>query len=297
MFNKIVVGVDGREGGSDAVALAQTLAAPDAEIVLVNAFRFDPYPDLMLNITKDSLRADALKLLDIEEDDPRVERQVVPDTSPGRALHHVAEDVEAELIVVGSSHRGPVGRVLVGSVGRAVTHGATCPVAIAPHGYAKTGGRARIVGVGVDHSQEAQAAVQFAERLAKQREGELRMLSVTRLPAAIASGYGVGYAWPEVGAENRKAAEKLLAQTKERLDVPAMTEVVEGTAGEELDAFSRSVDVLVLGSRGWGAVKRVVLGSTSDHVAQHAACPVILVPSPKSEATERADHDDLAVAS
>lgn len=297
MFNKIIVGVDGRATGSDAVALAQTLAAPDAEIMLVNAFPYDMHPSrALLRGYEELLRHDALELLKKEGEDSRFELHAVPDVSPARALQEVAEDEAADLIVVGSCHRGVVGRVFLGDVSRSVLHGATCPVAVAPRGYRKRGGRARILGVGVDHSPGAKLAVAFAAGLAAESDGELRLLSVVHLPVGIASAYGVAYSWPELVESDRKASSAMLEETIAALDVPATSDIVEGVPGEELEKLSRAVDVLVLGSRGWGAAKRIVLGSTSDRVAHHAACPVILVPAPADERAGDAGSEQKATA-
>ena len=50
-----------------------------------------------------------------------------------------------------------------------------------------------------------------------------------------------------------------------------------GLAGEELAAFSDKVDILVVGSRGYGPVKRLVLGSTSDYLQRHARCSLLVL--------------------
>ena len=54
--------------------------------------------------------------------------------------------------------------------------------------------------------------------------------------------------------------------------------VVIGIAGEELAAFGAGVDLLVVGSRGYGPLKRLILGSTSEHLASHARSPVLVLP-------------------
>jgi nucleotide-binding universal stress UspA family protein len=55
---------------------------------------------------------------------------------------------------------------------------------------------------------------------------------------------------------------------------------VYGLAGEELAAFSKDVDLLVVGSRSYGPVKRLVLGSTSDYLERHARCSLLVLPRP-----------------
>ena len=53
-----------------------------------------------------------------------------------------------------------------------------------------------------------------------------------------------------------------------------------GLTGEELAAFSDEVDLLVVGSRGYGPAKRLVLGSTSDYLERHARCSLLALPRP-----------------
>ena len=51
-----------------------------------------------------------------------------------------------------------------------------------------------------------------------------------------------------------------------------------GLTGEELGAFSQGMDIMVVGSRGYGPVKRLVLGSTSDYLERHARCSLLVLP-------------------
>lgn len=281
MFTKLIVGVDGRETGSDAVALARELAAPDAEIVLVHAYPYDVHPERgTLHHYEERLRSDAKALLLDEGDDPRFDRRPVPDTSPARALQALADDEAADLIVIGSCHRGVIGRVLAGDVSRSVMHGATCPVAVAPHGYRRHTRQPRLIGVGLDQGAPAAAAGRLAERLAAERDGELRLLSAVHIPVAFTPGYAYSYDWPRLADEDRGAAKQVLDDFARRSSVPVTTRLVDGIPGEELERLSLDVDLLVIGSRGWGSVRRVVLGSTGDRVVHHASCPVIVVPAP-----------------
>jgi nucleotide-binding universal stress UspA family protein len=72
----------------------------------------------------------------------------------------------------------------------------------------------------------------------------------------------------------------MVAEANERLGQLEGVEghAVYGLAGEELAAFSRDVDLLVVGSRGYGPVRRLVLGSTSDYLERHARCSLLVLP-------------------
>jgi nucleotide-binding universal stress UspA family protein len=70
---------------------------------------------------------------------------------------------------------------------------------------------------------------------------------------------------------------------------------VYGLTGEELAAFGDEVDILVVGSRGYGPVRRLVLGSTSDYLERHARCSLLVLPRgggdrPPGSATD-SEHD------
>ena len=100
-------------------------------------------------------RADAERLLDAlrRESTPEleVETRLVECASAARGLHDLAEAEGADLIVLGSCHRGPVGRVLMGSVAERLLQGAPCAVAVAPRGYSAPGPEGlRRIGVAFD---------------------------------------------------------------------------------------------------------------------------------------------------
>jgi nucleotide-binding universal stress UspA family protein len=73
----------------------------------------------------------------------------------------------ADLIVVGSDRKGPVGRVLAGDVTSGALYGAPCPVAVAPRGLASRNEVLRKVGVGYDGSPESPQALEFAHGIAE----------------------------------------------------------------------------------------------------------------------------------
>ncbi len=108
---KVLVAVDGASGGRDAIALARVLAPPSARMVLTNVY---------------GVGAD-----DGSHATPGARGGVLA----GRALHRLARKESAELLVVGSSHRGPTGRTMLGGQTLAALNGSSCAVAIAPRGY------------------------------------------------------------------------------------------------------------------------------------------------------------------
>ena len=110
-------------------------------------------------------------------------------TAPPHGIQRLAEDESADLIVVGSSHRGPIGRVLAGSVGETLLTGAPCPVAIAPRGYARGDHpKVGLIGVGYDGFNESKLAFSEAVRIARRADAELRIISVGRTLTTLRPG-------------------------------------------------------------------------------------------------------------
>jgi nucleotide-binding universal stress UspA family protein len=285
MFHHAIVGIDGRDGGRDAHALACALGA--RELTLVAAYPVDPVPTRgTLTAFEHELRDEALQQLraaEVEADgDVRVHAHAVGDASPARALQRAAVDVAADLIVVGSSHRGVAGRLLLGDVSTAVLHDAPCHVAVAPHSYRRQARRARTVVAGFDGSAEALEAVDVAARLRDELGGQLILVEAVRPPVGWSPPGAPMIDWRSIAEEQRVVAGRELREALDRIGGDAELRVDIGDAGSVLVSVAQDndADVLVVGSRGWGPLRRIVLGSTSNHVIHHARCPVIVVPRP-----------------
>lgn len=141
MFKDILVGVD-ECGGPDAIVLAKTLISANGRITLAHVARRDSYlaqaiaaagPDATRSYEQ-ARRDDALQLLGsardrslTDESGLDVELRYVSSGSVGRGLHELAEETGADLIVLGSSRRGLLGRVLLGDDTRAALNGAQHP--------------------------------------------------------------------------------------------------------------------------------------------------------------------------
>ena len=151
MTGKVLVAVDGASGGRDAIALARLLAPPGARMVLTNVYGVGG---------------------DADSSAPGL---------AGRALHRLARKESAQLLVVGSSHRGPTGRTMLGGQTLAALNGSSCAVAIAPRGYGLAEPALRTVGAGDAGLPESELAVRTARQLAERYGAELEIRAVTRL--------------------------------------------------------------------------------------------------------------------
>jgi nucleotide-binding universal stress UspA family protein len=140
----------------------------------------------------------------------------------------------------------------------------------------------RIV-VGVDGSEGATMAVRWAAREAALRDAGLELVSSWEVPVTgVGFGYGLAPVPDEMLKGLSRAAEETLAAAAEQAheeapDLTVATQVVEGPAAPALIDASRGADLLVVGSRGLGGFRELMLGSVSAQCAHHAACPVVIV--------------------
>jgi nucleotide-binding universal stress UspA family protein len=277
MFRNVFIGVDGRPAGRDAVALAKMLGEPGARFTLAHVYGGALMPGRPASVALDAdARAESERLLETERETAGIEAELISVCAPsvGRGLHRLTETHAADLLVVGSHSRGLAGRVLVGDDTRASLNGASCAVAIAPRGYlgvAPAGGFAT-VGVGYDFSPESHAALAAARELAARDHTTISALYVVSLPAWSYMAPMPGN-WGDIVEEDRMAAAERVSSLE-----GVQATAVYGLPGEELAAFGNSVDLLVVGSRNYGPMRRLILGSTSNGLARHARCPLLVLP-------------------
>ena len=276
-MSEIIIAVDGTERGEDAVVFGRRLAQfTGARAVLAHAFPYDDIRGRGSNEAyRDSLREDSESMLAAVRDRYGVEAQTRPiaGSSPARALQELAEAEKAALVVVGSSHVGRAGRVLPGSTGERLLHGSPCAVAVVPRGYRETEhGLPQRIGCGFDGGEESMAALHGAAELARALGAELDVIRAFR---------------PDIAPVDADILADLAIHARAELDeafeaLPAMRSAdrifVERDAVDELVARSHELDILVIGSRGYGPLHAVLLGGVSGRVIRDAACPVIVVP-------------------
>jgi nucleotide-binding universal stress UspA family protein len=286
--SKIIVGVDPTGRSRDAVALAATLArGSDAELVLVCAYPYDEIPlrfsdggALRVHLREEAERAIAHARQDVEG--LRLVRPyTIPEPSAAKAIQTVAARESAALIVIGSSHRGGLGRVFAGTTAERLLHGAPCPVAVASRGFAEhAGDTIEAIGAAYDYSPESRSALAAATLLARALGSRLHVIHVLDTVTIAVPGLKSGprYAPPPVGSEEKARArlEDVAAALPD--DVDAWPEVLVGEPEHELAVQSKNLDLMVAGSRAYGPHRAVLLGSVSGRLARHAACPVVVVP-------------------
>jgi nucleotide-binding universal stress UspA family protein len=275
MFKNVLVGVDGRPNGHDAIALASRLTDTDGKLTLahVHSGELRPSHAITPGMVREEREASE-KLLEQErtEADVKAELISIVSMSPGRGLHQQAEEQNADLLVVGSCSHGAFGRAMLGDDTRAALNGAPCAVAIASRGYAEDPCPIAKVGVGYNESPESKAALAMAQMLAASTSATVHALEVVSIPTAAYTGL--------VPLAIGESIDVMLQEAKGRMKALPDVEghAVYGLTGEELAVFGDAVDILVVGSRGYGPVKRLVLGSTSDYLERHARSSLLVLP-------------------
>jgi nucleotide-binding universal stress UspA family protein len=144
------------------------------------------------------------------------------------------------------------------------------------------------IGVGFDGRAEATQALSLAVRLASDAGASIAVRSVVASPISAVDFTAYDPDWLE---RSRQQAADLLAGALSGLDVEATGDVAVGSAVDELVELSKEVDLLVLGSRGWGPVRRTVAGSTAAGVMRKAHAPVLVLP--RGAATGQPGERDL----
>jgi nucleotide-binding universal stress UspA family protein len=241
------------------------------------------YPKVVVGYLENERGEDARVLAErlVEQDGGELKVVHVEKGSPADALQALAESGEADLIVLGSTHHAHLGSVSPGSVAEHLLHGARCRLVIAPKGYGgadHSQDRLRVAAVGFNGMAESFAALDEAAKLASKFGGSLRVIGVaTPVPAmgAAAAAQAGTEAGPDFQTQLNDAVAELPAELR------ALPVFERGDPAEKLlEAAEMGVDLLALGSRGFGPVMRLLIGSVSSRVIREAPCPVLVVPRP-----------------
>jgi nucleotide-binding universal stress UspA family protein len=262
----VVVAYSGTPEAADGLALGRLLA----ELCGVRLAVAYVMPDVRSDETTDRatqhvirerlsrLRATAEQTLPVGA---RFELWPAFGVSVAEGLDALTED-DVAMLVFGSTHHGPIGHTVLGDRAAAAVERATVPVAVAPRGLRE---HARIepfvVGSAFDGSPESVQALRYAAMLAGTSGAALRVLAVD----------------PEPGV-----AEELATQC-ERLGAEAV--VAHGDVQERLTAETERLGLLVCGSRGRGALDRLIGRSVSFALMNGARCPLVVVPPRLAAAT------------
>lgn len=266
LYPKIVVGFADTESGEDARAMGERLVEADGG---------------------------ELEVLHFEKG------------SPAGRLREMAERGDADLIVLGSTHHAAFGSVAPGSVAEQLLKGTPARLLIAPRGFARAramrkaeaaGEEAadmprdhplpfvrdelRVIAVGFNGSVESRVALDEATVLARKFGATIRVVAVAEpVPPLV----GPAQAVPAGSAPLAFDLQSMLHEACEALpaEVRALPVFERGDPIEKLlERAGEGVDLLMLGSRGFGPVMRAMVGSVSARLIRKAPCSVMIVPRP-----------------
>lgn len=275
---RLLVAIDDRGPGRDALELARVLCtATGSGALVVHVLYAGPLPmEFALLPQEEAYEArplfakarDALSGVEVET-------RAYGGGSPGAIITSLSEQEKLDGIVLGSPHRHGLNRIVFGSVAISVLNGAETDVFVAPPGYADSvHDGLETIAVGYLGTAESKVALRRALEL-RPPDGRIEILTVAEPPVPL---------YPSGGTLTDPVdPEKVLAEALDLVpgDVPVEGRRLDGPVAPELEqACAQGVDLLALGSRGYGPVMRVLLGSVSGHVFRHAPCPLLVTRRP-----------------
>jgi nucleotide-binding universal stress UspA family protein len=269
-FRRILVGFNERPASRDAIALGRALAEPSGADLIVASVRAY-WPELLgpdgyrRAVAEDEawLAREATKAIGTAS----FSTHAIAGGPESGGLKEIAVAEGADLIVVGSTHRGRIGRVMPGSFGERLLDNAPCAVAVAPLGLAERGLELGTVAVAYDGSREAGVALRLGYRLAEQGRATLLVLG------AVDSN-------PEQLDEARMQRHLDRAERAAPGTVWIRTRLLHGPPDHVLPKAAEEADLLLLGSRGhYGRARRLFMGSVATQVARQAPCPTLITPT------------------
>jgi len=283
----IIIGVNGTSSGDDALVLGSLLARCTGDDMIVAVVmpaasgRGGPLWSLgrfaaMSGRADEVLaRAHALTPADV-----RADFRAVPGRSAAGGLHALAEQVHASLIVLGSTGRGPVGRVLAGGTAARLLSGSPAPVAVAPREF-RTQAPERLDQITAAYidTPEGNVALDAAAALARSVDTRLLVITVVPSPDLLVPPPAQPPMKEFVAGALDSAGEALdLAVAGLPPELVRASEIVEADYVAAALADLPDTQLLVCGSRAYGPLRRVLLGEVSTEVIRTAAYPVLVVP-------------------
>jgi nucleotide-binding universal stress UspA family protein len=149
----------------------------------------------------------------------------------------------------------------------------------------------------IDSSEEAELASRKAVDLANEIDSELYVVHVGQLPDFLTGGPStIGYdgmLYEQIEGESRELLRKLVWRVKVSGGTVAGTYLRMGAVDLEIVGLAKELgaDLIVMGCRGRGGIRRMIEGSVSDAVIRHAPCPVLVVRSHQSAAAREPATD------
>src|ERR687895_2236757 len=290
---KILLATDGSKDAWLATNTAIGIAmVTRSELHIVNVGVVAPALLRPLDVEPTRVKKEARRVLDeeaknIENVGGTVTESHLRMGDTAQEIVNLAEGLKVGLIAVGSRGRSRIKRALMGSVSDSVVRHAHCPVLVV---RLKPLILPACILVATDGSEEATLAAKTAAELAYRTYSELHLVNV----ADTYSSYHVAHE-PGLAENLQQGAQEVLEDQVEEIEQSggevagkhvrvSQRHPADGIVrvAEEIEA-----DLVVMGSRGLGGIRRALMGSVSDSVVRHAHCPVLVVRPKKEQAGER----------
>jgi len=206
-------------------------------------------------------------------------------TSVPNGLMELVAEHSADLVVVGSSSSGLLGRIALGTVTERLVYTSKVPVAIAPRGYPSSPAPVRRLTAAYRDGADAAELIATSAELAKQWGARLRIASFTVRPFTMFGG-SIERSAEELVVQQwaRRTTDAVIKQLDDVRTTVAVpdVDVVIGTGNEWREAVDDIAwepgDVLLLGSGAAGPLAQVFLGTAASKILRHAPVPVMIVP-------------------
>jgi nucleotide-binding universal stress UspA family protein len=295
---RILLATDGSQDAARAARMALTLSEKlDSELHVVHVGivpgAYDPAESEVLDPEsyermREIAKRQAREKLDeevgkIREADGEVAGAHAPIGRPDAEIAHLAKEIGAGLVVVGSRGLGPLTRAVIGSVSESVVRHTHCPVLVV-RGYGDEDYLPGRILLAFDGSKEASAAARTAVEIASGTGSELHVLHVLQLERYMPYHPGPeAWEWEANLARAKRRARSWVDEQAKRMVTEGVevsgTHVAVGRPDHEIVASGEELDasLVVMGSRGLSRLDKALMGSVSDSVVRHARCRVLVV--------------------
>ena len=296
----IIAGFSSSRQGSAPLNLAAQLAHTTGEkiiaaVVVERALPagVDPIEDEYRGFLASRAGAALEQVVEQVRGDLDISTTVHHSSSISQGLMELAGQHGADVVVVGSSSSGLLGRIALGSVTARLVHTSHVPVALAPRGYPASPVPLQRLTIAYGGAADAVGLIATSAELAKQWKVRLRIASFTVPPLTLFGGSTarspedlVVKQWT---SKTTDAAVKQLNAAREEVPIPDV-DVVIGTGTDWRQAVENIAwetgDVLLLGSGAAGPMAQVFLGSAASKILRHAPVPVMIVPKRRNSQEE-----------
>jgi len=296
----IIAGFSSSRQGSAPLNLAAQLARTTGEkiiaaVVVERALPagVDPIEDEYRGFLSSRAGASLERVVDQVRGDLDISTTVHHSSSISQGLMELVGQHGADVVVVGSSSSGLLGRIALGSVTARLVHTSKVPVALAPRGYPSSPVPLQRLTVAYGGAADAVGLIATSAELAQQWKVQLRIASFTVPPLTMFGG-SIEHSAEELVVQQWtsrtvEAAAKQLGEARAKAPVSDV-DVVIGTGADWRAAVDdiawETGDVLLLGSGAAGPMAQVFLGTGASKILRHAPVPVMIVPKQHAQPNE-----------